>query len=65
MDEAQARRLIQRHGWTAFVRTKPSGKYLLARKRIDGRVVSAYVAALSRLAWHKPADILRKLPDVA
>lgn len=65
MNEAEARRLLRRHGWTAFVRVKSSGQYLLARKRIDGKLLSVYLIALTRLAWYSTEDIKRKLPDVA
>ncbi len=65
MDEIEARRLIRRHGWTVIVRQKSCGRYLWARKRIDGRIVSIYISSLSRLPRIEPPDILGKLPDVA
>lgn len=65
MDEEQARRILRRHGWTAYTMVRPGGQYLVARRRIEGRVVSAYVAAISRLAWYSQEDIKQRLPDIA
>lgn len=65
MDETQARLIIRRYSWTTFIRVKPSGRYLIARKRIDGGLVSIYISSLSRLQRIEPPDILGKLPDVA
>lgn len=65
MDEAQARLIIRRYGWTVFIRVKPSGRYLIARKWIDGRLVSCYITAMSRLSRFEADDIKHKLPDVA
>ncbi len=65
MNEIEARRLIRRYGWTACVRQKSSGRYLWARKRVNGKLVGIYIAAMSRLDRFEPPDVLGRLPDVA
>lgn len=46
-----------------FIRQKPSGRYLIARKWINGRLMSVYITAMNRLCWFDPEDIKRKLPE--
>lgn len=63
--EEQVKALLRRYGWTPYTRAKPSGRYLSAVKWIEGRHVQKYISAISRLRWLEPADVLKKLPDVA
>jgi len=65
MNEDEALHLIRRYGWTVFIRQKPSGCYLWARKRIDGKLIGVYIAAMTRLHRFEPPDITGKLPDAA
>ena len=65
MNEIEARRLIRRYGWTVVVREKSCGRYLWARKRINGKLIGVYIAAMTRLDRIDPPDILGKLPDAA